>query len=384
VRDDLTAESGQPIEPSPAPLDGHVISVGFTGDGGEYFRIWVVNLLLTLLTLGVYSAWAKVRKAKYFRQNTRIDGHVFDYHGKPTAILRGRLLALVLLGAYTWAFEFSNVAGLVTLAMLCAAGPWLFMRAQQFSLGNTSFRGLRFGFRGDVGEAYWVVFPVLAMWLSPTVAAALMGGEGWLYWIPMLAWVLAVPWMHHRLKVYQRRNAVYGDRAFDFTPAPLRFYAVYAKGLGLVVAGGFLGAVALALFFMWRLKPQSTLLSPTIESLIIGGVAGLLVYVVAWPYLAARLQQVVWNRTRLGDIRFRTEIKARPLFVIVLRNVALTILTCGAYWPWAAMALARYRIECIRIESDVLLANLASRLEAQPVTAAGEGASDVFGFDIGL
>jgi uncharacterized membrane protein YjgN (DUF898 family) len=370
--------------PSPAPLDGHVVSVGFTGDGGEYFRIWVVNLLLTLLTLGVYSAWAKVRKAKYFRHNTRIDGHVFDYHGKPAAILRGRLLALVLLGAYTWAFEFSNVAGLVTLATLCAAGPWLFMRAQQFSLANTSFRGLRFGFRGEVGEAYWVVLPVLAMWLSPTVAAALVGGEGWLYWIPMLAWVLAVPWMHHRLKAYQRRNAVYGDRAFDFTPATLRFYAVYAKGLGLVVVGGLLASVALALLFMWRLKPQSTLLSPTVESLIIGGVVGLLVYVAAWPYLAARLQQVVWNRTRLGDIRFRTEIKARPLFGIVLRNVALTILTCGAYWPWAAIALARYRIECVRIESGIPLANLAARREAQPVTAAGEGASDVFGFDIGL
>ena len=36
----------------------------FTGIGWEYFRIWVVNMLLTLLTLGIYSAWAKVRKAR--------------------------------------------------------------------------------------------------------------------------------------------------------------------------------------------------------------------------------------------------------------------------------------------------------------------------------
>ena len=34
----------------------------FHGNGAEYFRIWIVNFLLTLLTLGVYSAWAKVRK----------------------------------------------------------------------------------------------------------------------------------------------------------------------------------------------------------------------------------------------------------------------------------------------------------------------------------
>jgi len=98
-------------------------------------------------TLGLYSPWAKVRKAKYFTRNTRLDGHVFDYHGNPVAILRGRLLAFVLVAAYTWAFQFSTTAGLVTVAALGVAGPWLFMRAQQFAPGNTSFRGLRFGFR---------------------------------------------------------------------------------------------------------------------------------------------------------------------------------------------------------------------------------------------
>src|SRR5262249_22373207 len=137
---------------APAPAR-QVTAPTFTGCGSEYFRIWVVNLLLTLVTLGVYSAWAKVRKARYFRQNTRLDGHVFDYHGRPIAILRGRLVAVVLFAAYAWAFKFSNVAGLLTVTMLCAVGPWLFLRAQQFSLGNTSFRGLRFGFRARTRDA---------------------------------------------------------------------------------------------------------------------------------------------------------------------------------------------------------------------------------------
>ena len=52
--------------------------------------------LLTLVTLGIYSAWAKVRKTRYFWQNTRLDGHAFDYHGDPRAILLGRIVALAL------------------------------------------------------------------------------------------------------------------------------------------------------------------------------------------------------------------------------------------------------------------------------------------------
>src|SRR5262249_53609098 len=129
-----------PISSSSGPV--------FTGRGAEYFRLWVVNLLFTLLTFGVYSAWAKVRKARYFRQNTRLDGHVFDFHGRPGAIFRGRLIALVLFAAYSWSFDFSRIAGLVTAALLCVSGPWLFLRAQQFLLANTSYRGLRFGFHG--------------------------------------------------------------------------------------------------------------------------------------------------------------------------------------------------------------------------------------------
>jgi len=350
----------------------------FTGAGGEYFRIWSVNLLLTLSTLGVYSAWAKVRKARYFRNNTQLDGHAFDYHGNPVAILRGRLLALVLFTAYSWAFAFSKVAGLVTVLVLCSAGPWLVMRAQQFALGNTSFRGLRFGFRAQPRQAYAALLPVLVLWLSPAVAGVFMTEPWWLGWT-----VLGIPWMHHRLKAFQRGHASYGDQAFTFTPSALRFYAVYAKGVGFVFIGSLVGGLVLAALFAARRGADPIFGLSSIESLIYGGVAVLFMYVMAGPYYAARVQQLVWSRTRLGDVRFLTVIKAWPLFRLVFRNAALTVLTAGVYWPWAAIAMARYRIESVRVESAAPLATLAGGIQAA-VSALGEGAADAFGLDIGL
>ena len=52
---------------SPWPASASVAAptdypVRFVGTGSEYFRIWIVNLLLTIVTLGIYSAWAKVRR----------------------------------------------------------------------------------------------------------------------------------------------------------------------------------------------------------------------------------------------------------------------------------------------------------------------------------
>nr|HPQ96582.1 DUF898 family protein [Thiolinea sp.] len=84
----------------------------FTGSGSEYFRIWITNILLTLLTLGIYSAWAKVRTRRYFYGNTLLDGSSFEYHARPLAILKGRVIAVALLLLYVGLSRFFPLAGL--------------------------------------------------------------------------------------------------------------------------------------------------------------------------------------------------------------------------------------------------------------------------------
>jgi len=69
-------------------------SFAFTGSGGEYFRIWIVNLFLSIITVGIYSAWAKVRRERYFHSNLVLDKSTFAYHGNPVAILKGRLVVV--------------------------------------------------------------------------------------------------------------------------------------------------------------------------------------------------------------------------------------------------------------------------------------------------
>jgi uncharacterized membrane protein YjgN (DUF898 family) len=355
----------------------------FTGDGSEYFRIWVVNLLLTLVTLGIYSAWAKVRKTRYFWQNTRLDGHAFDYHGDPRAILLGRVVALALVLGYAFAFDISRTTGLVMLALLCAVGPWLFMRAQRFRLVNSSWRGLRFGFDAQLRQAYRVVLPPLLIWFSSAIIGAvastrmgLLGAAGTLSFV-------MIPWMHHRLKAYQHSRACYGARTFAFLPATPAFYAVYFKAGLMTLAASMIGGVlimfgAFALRDTLAAQPSQTLL------FVAGGAVGLVGYLVAWPYFAARLQAAVWSHTRLGDVRFSTAIAAGPLFRLTLKNVLLTLATAGLYWPFAAVALARYRVECMRVESDEPLTTLAELTIAAPGLAAGDAAAEAFGLDIGL
>src|SRR5450830_209088 len=110
--------------PSGAPVSApRVEAFSFSGRGSEYFRIWIINLLLSIVTLGIYSAWAKVRRLHYFYNNTSVAGTSFEYHGNPIAILKGRIIAVVLLFGYQFAFQLNPLIGVLTLVLFAVAIP---------------------------------------------------------------------------------------------------------------------------------------------------------------------------------------------------------------------------------------------------------------------
>jgi uncharacterized membrane protein YjgN (DUF898 family) len=361
----------------------HAAQFSFTGVGAEYFRIWVVNLLLTIVTLGVYSAWAKVRKTRYFLQNTRLDGHAFDFHGNPKAILIGRIVALLLIAGYSSAFKLSPTAGLVMLVVLCVVGPWLFMRAQRFRFGNTSWRGLRFGFDGDAAEAYRIVLPLLLIWFSGTIVSVAPGPLSHLAGLLGFAVLGLWPWMHHRLKGWQHTRARYGDRAFAFAPAIGAFYGFYVVAWLVVTAAAAVVTFALVGSLIRSFSTGTWLLTGVFVLLVAAGI-GFGVFLLVWPYFHARLQATVWSHTSIGPVRFRTEIAAWPLARLVAANMLLTLATAGLYWPFAAVALARYRIECMRAESAQPLGAFIAGTTAGGDGATGDAAAEAFGLDIGL
>src|SRR2546421_6112345 len=88
--------------------DERQVQPEFTGTAAEYFRIWIVNLFFTLATLGIYSAWAKVRKRRYFYGSTRLDGDSFDYFASPKAILNGRIIAVAIFAIYARSEEHTS------------------------------------------------------------------------------------------------------------------------------------------------------------------------------------------------------------------------------------------------------------------------------------
>ena len=116
----------------------------FHGEAREYFRIWIVNTLLTLLTLGIYAAWAKVRKRRYLRGNTELMGHRFDYLASPGRILIGNVVVAGMFLAYMVVGEVYPSIRVGAIVIGLALLPWVVVRSLAFNAHNTAYRGMRF------------------------------------------------------------------------------------------------------------------------------------------------------------------------------------------------------------------------------------------------
>ena len=212
---DITNQSVLSKKPTP---------VIFQGKTSEYFGIWIVNLLLSLITLGIYSAWAKVRRKKYFYNNTLIDNVGFDYHAKPISILKGRLIAVAFFIAYGMSASIHPFLPAVFLGIFFIVLPWLVVRGSIFSARNTSHRGLRFDFIGTIGQAA-KVFIGLPLLFMPTLG-------------------LIFPYVAHQKSQFLVNNHRFGLSQFDMQPVVKKYYKVYFIVMILPVFIAIIGIIA--------------------------------------------------------------------------------------------------------------------------------------------
>ena len=372
----------------------------FVGSGSEYFRIWIVNLLLTLVTLGLYYPYAKVRRLRYFHGSTELGGHPMAFHGDPHQMLRGYLLVGLLFLVYAGAGHFSATAGLVAFVVMALVWPALWHSALRFRLSNTGWRGMRFRFTGSRGDAYRALAPGL-------VAALLVLGLGLLVpapppeappeagvettplqWVALLVpllLVFAAPALLWLMRRYQQGHLALGAERTRFEVPLGRFYLVAAKAFALLLVFAFIAGTVMALAAGGLAAAGS---SPGLGKLMMVLVALLvlllLAQVVVAPYFATRMQNLVWNGTRSAQLHFHSALRARDMMKLSLRNGLLIIATLGLYFPFAAVAMAKLRLQAVQVwcavDPDALFGEAARGQES----AAGDAAGDLAGIDIGL
>ncbi|MGI9354245.1 MAG: YjgN family protein [Rhizobiaceae bacterium] len=308
----------------PAAADaGNELPFRFNGSGKEYFGIWIVNILLSIMTLGIYSAWAKVRNKRYFNGHTELDGHRFDYHASPMSILKGRIVVVVVLVVLNLLAQLHPALSLVVVAIYAVALPWVIIRGLRFNANMTSYRNLRFHFEGTK----WNAFKTYILW--PIAGLLTLGG--------------LFPFSSRANARFLGGGHSYGQSHFTADPPLKPYYRGLGVSLLILIAALVVAGIVTFLSFMGADGFSDT--GETLAVLLSFAVAipVYLAFIVAFIAYAAISRNVGFDALALEDgHQFRSTLTVGRYSWILITNFLLTIITIGLYIPWAKVRVARY------------------------------------------
>jgi uncharacterized membrane protein YjgN (DUF898 family) len=307
----------------------------FLGSAGTLFGIHLVNILLTLCTVGIYSFWAKVKVRSYLLSQSEFEGDRFAYHGTGKELLLGTLKAALvfglpvmllqnvpmLLGAEMW---IQIVALVLVYVILMIFIPFAIVGTRRYRLSRTSWRGVRFSFRGSAKEF---------------IKLFIGGGL-----LTILTLGFYVPYFSVKQYAFLTSHSYFGNQKFHFEGSGREIFSAYVIALLLTI--------------------------PTLG--------------LSWFWYGARKQRYLLGQTSFGAARFDCGVTGGALCILTLTNFVLLLATLGLASALATVRNIRFWFDRVSLKGPLDMA--AIQQEAQSATATAEGLAGFLDldFDLGL
>jgi len=288
--------------------------VEFTGRRGPLFKLVLKNILLNVVTLGIFRFWAKTRVRRYFWSNIVIGGEPLEYTGRGLELLIGFLIVLVVLVPLSLlqsgldlllqsgSFILAGAFNVVYLAVFLYLIQFALFRMWRYRLTRTQWRGIRFGLDGS---------------------AFRYAGRAFLWMIAQMATLgVVTPWANVDLMRYKVRKVHFGDTQFGLEGRGRDLLKPWliTMGIPLVigiagVAGMIVAPVARSSTAIWPLPQFSAwgLLIP---------LAGFLFWGLWFWYRVQEFRYLV-GCVRFGGAEFHSEAQLRKMLPALLLAVAL-------------------------------------------------------------
>lgn len=340
----------------------------FKGSATEYFKIYIVNLFLSIITLGIYSAWAKVRKNRYLYSNTYMEGTSFEYTANPINILKGRLLVVggyILFILVSDIFHLPIIAMVITLAFIIFI-PYIIHLALKFRLRYVRYRGINFSYKNKTSKFY--EFYIINILILNALTLGLAG-----------------PHNTNRFFDLYFNNAYFSDKKFQYEGKSWPFYKMWIKAFGLAFVLLILG-VLIVVPITSSLKYNAGMDPAVATNIAVVMVLGIYAFMAvlgtffAGVYFALQ-SNYVYEQTDIEDIAFKSEYKALKMGWIYFTNFLAVVLSFGLLGAWATIRLQKYKVENFYHTpiGDMQL----QRVTQEQHSSFGEESSEFFDMDLG-
>jgi uncharacterized membrane protein YjgN (DUF898 family) len=334
--------------------------IGFHGSGGGLFKIMLVNWILTVLTLGIYSFWGKTKVRRYLCEHSSFVGDRFHYHGTGGELFKGALIfgaifGLFNLGIYSigqvWNLDAQMIAQSVGAFLIIFLLPVIMVGAFRYRLSRTAWRGIRFSFRGKRKSALWIYM------------------KGFL--LTIFTFGLYTPYFTINTQKFWRSESYFGNQSFNY------------DGKGKDIVQAFLILVAMY-FAMMFIPVVLTILFPEAKEKI-AALSIILFYVFLIPafmWYTVYLARYNWCKTEFAGGRFNYDATAWQWFLLNVTNFLIIVFTLGFGIPYATIRSRQFLADHLSVVGNMQLSQVVQ--EAQMSSALGEGAADGFDMDIDI
>lgn len=380
--------------------------VAFGGKGKEYFGIWIVNILLSVITLGIYSAWAKVRNKCYFYGNTSLAGDSFEYHGKPIQILKGRIVAAICLLVWMVSNQFFPQFSLILMLTFVALLPLLSRSNALFDAAMTSFRNVHFSFHGSISGAYWAILGRGLIAMVGLVAAIMIvvfamqfnmafGVIAALVMIP--AFVYLQSWTMAGIANYFANGYRYGERQFKADYQDAFYFKTYLISLVawftmvLVAALGFFAVAGFSLINDPELFSDLANRGDFAFMMVAYYFGFILMSIAIGAYIQVKVRNYTFSQLVLeskenedsSDLGFVSTLTIKGYLSLVLTNFVLQVCTLGIARPWVMVRTMNYLANNTYVQGDLSLL-LVSDQESNVTSAISDEVVQAFNIDLGI
>jgi uncharacterized membrane protein YjgN (DUF898 family) len=350
----------------------------YDGKISQLYRIFLSNLLLSIITLGIYRFWASTKTRRYVWSRLSFQGERFEYTGTGGELLIGFLLALALVLAVLFfgivgsAFvaRLTHHRGLALLGVLITyivllilLGSALFS-AQRYRLSRTQWRGVHGGMHGSAWVyGAWVVLYLLCI----------------VFTLGQLA-----PWAMVRL-VERRVNASsLGQARFHFQGQASKLYLAFLGTFGAVlvlfVGVGVVGRGTFKAMALLNARhagyPVTLPAGATPAGIWWTTIAYYLLLIVGCmlisSFYAAFVTRHITSRSTLGgQLRFGSTLSGSRLLRLRLTNVLIALVTLGLGYPIVLHRSLRLMADTLTADGGIDADTLRQNTDQAPSTGEG-------------
>lgn len=304
----------------------------FFGIGSEYFKIMIVNWLLTLVTLGLYYPWARAKKLSYMYGQTALNNERFHFSGTGQEMFRGFIKVIIfyiaILAAFFLLINMANspmIALLFLYLSIFAIIPFAIHGSLRYRTSRSSYRGIRFGYRGDRNELVTNFY----QWIFLTIVTLGIYGA----------------WLQMNLRRYTHQNIRYGEVEFSNDADGGEYFIIVLKGY-------FFTIITLGIYSFWWYRDL-------------------------FNYYIDNMKMTKGDQ----EIQFHSTATGGGYFNLLIGNFFITVFTLGFGKAWADVRTQKFYCDNIKMEGNIDIEEI-HQTEEEYINAFGEDTLDFFDIDL--